>query len=178
MRPRRTVWMRTTGLIGSVIFLASLLASEAAAQRCSKDAECVVGGKHGTRTCAAGTLGQCVPDPDLGDDALCGGKACKSDKVCQDRECVASCKDGFTNCGGFCRRLSTDSANCGACNHVCPTGMTCQQSQGPVVFGLGPGGGQSLPVGSVCACAPPTVGCNGVCRDISNDASNCGQCGN
>jgi hypothetical protein len=35
------------------------------------------------------------------------------------------CPPGATSCGGVCRTLSTDAANCGACNNMCVAGAAC-----------------------------------------------------
>jgi hypothetical protein len=45
--------------------------------------------------------------------------------TCQGRTCVAAggasaCTPGLTNCGGVCRNLNTEKANCGACGRECP----------------------------------------------------------
>src|SRR5215471_5300850 len=154
--------MKSTVLLTSALVLAFLLiASEAAAQQCTEGASCVVGGKRGSVSCAGGHA-KCVPDPVLEDGVFCGDKACAVGKVCQDRQCVSTCKPGFTECNGTCRNLGTDSANCGACGNACRSGTSCQASAG--------GGG-------VCACTPPAISCGGVCINPTNDPSNCGGCG-
>ena len=45
---------------------------------------------------------------------------------------ATACIDDWTRAGGkpalggTCTNVTTDNSNCGACGHVCPTGMTCQ----------------------------------------------------
>jgi hypothetical protein len=152
--------MKTNVPLTSALLLGlSLIVSEAAAlQKCKEGecAPCVVGGKKGTRCCDNGRLSACIPEVSQ-EGALCGGKVCGKGKVCQDRQCVSSCKQGFTDCDGFCLNLSFDSTNCGACNNVCPSGTSCQPTA-PVVFSPKPGE-QSPPVGgSACTCIPPPSG--------------------
>src|SRR5438132_121170 len=141
-----------------------LVVCEAAAQTCSEGAcvSCVVGGKKGSRCCANGKLSICIPDLDETPN-VCGGKLCAGGKVCVNRQCV--CEQGFTDCDGTCRDLSSDSGNCGACKTACPSGTRCQPST-PVIFGrlnatpVIPGGlnPPTPPVG-ICTCLPPTVSC-------------------
>jgi hypothetical protein len=38
----------------------------------------------------------------------------------------AACPPGSASCGGVCRALMTDAANCGACNVACPAGQACR----------------------------------------------------
>jgi len=135
-----------------------LIASEAAAQGCREGAcaPCVVGGKKGTRCCENGKLGSCTPDLEDKGGVRCGDEVCTGGKICQKKKFTApvcACPEGFDDCGGTCRNLSTDSGNCGACNNVCPSGMSCQPS-GPVTLAA-PIPGQSPPlVGSVCKPKP------------------------
>src|SRR5262245_3153524 len=99
--------MKSTVLLTFAFVLAFLLmASVAAAQKCTQDATCVVGGKKGTRTCAAGQLSKtCVPDLDDHSPELCGGKVCTGGKFCDNNnQCV--CPEGTNDCGGTCRNLS------------------------------------------------------------------------
>ncbi len=67
-----------------------------------------------------------------------------------------NCASGFTACGGVCKNLQTDLANCGACGSVCP---------------------YSLCVGGVCCGGGPVGDCNGKCVNVLNDPNNCGSCG-
>jgi len=62
-------------------------------------------------------------------------------------------------CEGLCFDTASNSNHCGACNHVCPTGTTCQ-------------------IG-VCICDNSGMPqCNDACPDFSSDPNNCGSCGN
>ena len=154
-----------------------LVVCEVVAQTCSEGdcVPCVVGGKKGARCCANGKLSACVPELEEPPE-LCGGKACTGGKVCVNARCV--CEQGFTDCGGACRDLSSDQGNCGACKNACPSGTRCQPST-PVILAAPLGANSPLtpPVG-VCNCLPPTTSCGGVCRNPINDPSNCGTCGN
>jgi hypothetical protein len=152
-----------------------LVLCEAAAQTCSEGCvSCVVGGKKGERCCTNGKLSTCIPDLEE-PPTKCGGKVCAGGKVCVNAQCV--CEQGFTDCGGTCRDLSTDSGNCGACTNACPSGTRCQPAT-PVIFARAPGGlNPPTPPAGVCTCLPPAVSCGGVCRNPLNDSSNCGTCG-
>ncbi|HEY5284686.1 MAG TPA: SUMF1/EgtB/PvdO family nonheme iron enzyme, partial [Polyangia bacterium] len=39
--------------------------------------------------------------------------------------CCSSCQPGQADCGGVCKNLGTDSANCGSCGVTCATGKLC-----------------------------------------------------
>jgi hypothetical protein len=65
-------------------------------------------------------------------------------------------------CSGKCADLKTDSANCGKCGTVCPTGATCVQGS--------------------CQCTATDSGsaqtkCGSACVDTKTDNTNCGKCG-
>jgi hypothetical protein len=79
--------------------------------------------------------------------------------VCSAGTCVVSCGAGLSNCGGVCRDLSNDLANCGACGRACTAGQVC--SAGTCVVSCGAG----------------LSNCGGVCRDLDVDNRNCGMCG-
>ncbi|MFN8589845.1 MAG: hypothetical protein U0031_00195 [Thermomicrobiales bacterium] len=68
-----------------------------------------------------------------------------------------TCPRGLRRCNGRCKDLSSDSANCGRCRNVCPTGGQCQAG--------------------ACICPPGTTTCGGACVDLLTDAANCGACG-
>jgi hypothetical protein len=40
--------------------------------------------------------------------------------------CCSSCSPGQAECGGACKNLATDAANCGGCAVACAAGKTCQ----------------------------------------------------
>jgi hypothetical protein len=40
--------------------------------------------------------------------------------------CCSSCPPGQAECGGACKNLATDAANCGGCGVACGAGKTCQ----------------------------------------------------
>lgn len=69
-----------------------------------------------------------------------------------------TCPQGETPCGGVCRSLGADVANCGACGVACAPYQVCNAG--------------------ACACAEATVNCGGVCADLATDPLNCGACGN
>lgn len=75
----------------------------------------------------------------------------------------AQCPAGTMNCGGVCRDLSTDDANCGACGNPCGAGQTCSA------------GACTTPT---LTCEPALTTCGGACVDTQSDRSNCGACGN
>ena len=80
-----------------------------------------------------------------------------------------SCGPGLTYCSGFCVDLSSDYLNCGACGFACP-------SAGPNVATIECIGGACVQT----ACGPGYANCSGglECTDLSQDADNCGACGN
>jgi hypothetical protein len=63
---------------------------------------------------------------------------------------ASACSSGKTMCGGTCTATGTDPKNCGACGHVCQTGMVC--SQGGCAAGCS--GGETLCGGPPEAGAP------------------------
>jgi hypothetical protein len=91
------------------------------------------------------------------------------------------CSADLSLCSGTCVNLQTDQDNCGACGFSVPYGETCRNGQ------FSSPAGQN-PAGSVATSAPAAVpqgtcpsgrsSCNGTCRDLVNDAANCGSCGN
>ena len=68
------------------------------------------------------------------------------------------CPKGKKRCGGRCRNLKIDPANCGRCGNRCPTGGQCQNGS--------------------CTCPTGETDCEGTCVNLFVDAQNCGACGN
>lgn len=111
-----------------------------------------------------------------------GGASCPSGIRCKRRccpveaSCVGSgrnracaCPQGQTDCGGQCRDLATDAANCGACGSACATGGSCVggQCQCPVGTTLCPANNscvQDCPPGQTLdatSCRCENAGCPG-----------------
>jgi hypothetical protein len=85
------------------------------------------------------------------------GTACPvpSGGACQRGVCV--CPGGETSCGGVCRDLQTDNANCGICGTVCPTNQVCQTGS---CFP-----GSTCPANTTSLCVPPTLtSCGASCN--------------
>ena len=73
------------------------------------------------------------------------------------------CQGGQACCGGVCLDVTSDPANCGACNAACASGETCAANQ----CGCGMAGNH---------CAAPMACCSATCTDITTDSTNCGTC--
>jgi Stigma-specific protein, Stig1 len=69
----------------------------------------------------------------------------------------ANCRSGLTDCNGFCRDISVDVGNCGACGATCPANSACKDGR--------------------CSCKEGLSDCNGLCMDLNSNAKNCGVCG-
>jgi hypothetical protein len=115
--------------------------------------------------CSAGAGGSC-----------CSGAGCVSGHCA----CPAAKPDV---CNGGCTDLQTDRTNCGACGQRCASGETCVA--GECVCGAGKSicrdrcvsgtccnGGAGVNCGSGTTCCSPDG-----CKDLSDDADNCGACG-
>ncbi|MEI8254369.1 MAG: FG-GAP-like repeat-containing protein [Deltaproteobacteria bacterium] len=70
-----------------------------------------------------------------------------------------TCATGLTLCGFECSELQGDNQHCGACDHVCGTGLGC-------VAGA-----------CVAVCRSVELLCGDRCIDPLTDAANCGACG-
>ena len=110
-------------------------------------------------------------DDEFDGDGKCraDNKSCKTHANCCKGYCDPSgtcgCKSGTTNCNGICTYTSMDSANCGACGHVCPAGKACVQGVCMAVSG------------GTCPCPTGQVACGGICVDLRSSNANCGACG-
>ncbi|HSO33752.1 MAG TPA: hypothetical protein VLT33_14565 [Labilithrix sp.] len=98
------------------------------------------------------------------------GQAPKSDGSCDVR---------LTACGGTCRDLGSDEANCGACGTICAPTNTCESGActppappppPPVDAGPPPGDASTT-------CGSGQDFCGGACIDVLFDDKNCGGCG-
>jgi hypothetical protein len=100
--------------------------------------------------------------------------ALHAEPFCSAGTCALGCAPGFAACdgdpsGGGCTvDTNSDTANCGACGHVCPVDAS----------------GMSGCYAGKCgvACMPGVGDCdgdpsNGCESDLSSDAKNCGSCG-
>ncbi len=75
---------------------------------------------------------------------------------------LGACNAGFANCNGRATdgcevTLAIDTAHCGTCTTVCPTGAIC--------------------AARVCACPLGNITCSGACVNVTSDSRNCGACG-
>src|ERR1043165_8667150 len=61
-------------------------------------------------------------------------------------------------CHGACIDTNGDNSNCGHCDTICRSGVTC--------------------AAGACSCMAPMLGCGGSCIDPMTDPTNCGHCGN
>jgi hypothetical protein len=119
----------------------------------------------------------------------------------------AACTPGETACAGQCVSLENDSAHCGACGAVCPTGLECIdgscrcdssgdcgdsvladcRSDGRCECGpddcrpgercAGQGGETRCSCNGGEACTGDDVCCGAGCVDLDDDEQNCGRCG-
>jgi hypothetical protein len=68
------------------------------------------------------------------------------------------CAQGDALCGGVCKSVAIDEANCGACGVACRADQTCDAGS--------------------CVCELGTTDCGGTCFDLSTSPAHCGACGN
>lgn len=87
--------------------------------------------------------------------------ACTSDGSCD----VGTCQAGRADCNldpkdGCEVELATALDHCGACNHVCDSGLVCNSGT------------------CTSSCPAGKTDCGGSCVDLSSSADHCGSCGN
>jgi hypothetical protein len=110
----------------------------------------------------AGLLAGCATTgDDSGDVVRPDGDATRDDAeggsdVLPDSECPP----GLSPCASGCADLTTDSANCGACGHLCGDTEVCNERE--------------------CAgtCGGGRIACGTACVDPTNDPDHCGTCTN
>ena len=66
----------------------------------------------------------CVSVNCSGPSASCEDKVCSADQACKDGQCVSSCAEGETICGGLCVDTKTNTNHCGACGTFCATSVS------------------------------------------------------
>jgi hypothetical protein len=170
---------------------------------CRTGLSCVASG--GTNICCTQACGgpcqqcaasgtSCVAKPD--------GGSCGINSSCDGGTC---CAVGTKKCGAACVNTDTSPANCGACGHACGANQQCTAGKcvcranltacmvgGALVCvdtntSRAHCGGCNQACATVCVagkctitppvCLPPTTMCTNGCKNLNNDAANCGKCG-
>ena len=99
---------------------------------------------------------------------------------------IGQCSANLSKCSGKCVDLQTDQDNCGACGFSVPFGETCINGQFSGSLARNKSGsspalsGTTSPTAAVIpgSCLSGRSSCSGTCKDLQNDAGNCGSCGN
>lgn len=94
---------------------------------------------------------------------------------------AGTCRQGLSDCGGFCRDLISDIGNCGACGKTCPSNSACKDSQCACKDGYSASlDGTCHPVQTTavpgCADQPGTKLCDNQCVNPDTDPGHCGAC--
>ena len=94
---------------------------------------------------------------------------------------AGTCRQGLSACSGFCRDLSSDIGNCGACGKACPSNSACRDRQCTCKDGYSAsldGTCHPVPTSAVPGCEnqPGTKLCGSQCVDTEKDPGHCGSC--
>lgn len=106
---------------------------------------------------------------DSSTDNAAGGKAVSSGGSTANTSTlvVGTCPAGTTFCDAYCTNTLIDSANCGSCGLVCPSGSTCSHGSCACSSGSADCLGE---------CPASSVVCDGTCVNLLTNADHCGSC--
>ncbi len=93
----------------------------------------------------------------------------------------STCRQGLSDCGGFCRDLTSDIGNCGTCGKTCPSNSACKDRQCSCKDGYVAsldGTCHPVPTTAVPGCEnqPGTKLCDNQCVNPDTDPGHCGSC--